>query len=390
LAGSGAVSEANLTERERRHLLGEAVCAFARAQTVKEANRAILTGIQKLENFTSSFIEEVRKVFPSQADIRASAPSSSEHNEIFKALWDKIIAQEDKVLSGLQEEKVLSRLAKELGTDIESVRCNQQEQSFVLTPKGDYVFRTRAERAIGLELQWFLEQLSFSPIDEPMDYSDLEHIYKVAKNETVKVFALDLSFLETLKDESLINDIISLNKLWTSYNGLVFYRGIKWHQIKTNRILKWLTDPSCSLKDQQAHYLLFEYLEIYNEMPKHVFEIDNEGNPRKRYQIHEEDYLSINLPLKWLDRIKSDLSYCLIEFLMTEGYRKWIYRCDNCRSFYVPKILHTPKSGRNFCSDKCRWEYHSSRPEVKEKKAADLRKKFGWKKREKKATHQHK
>ena len=343
-----------MKDKERRHLLGEAVCAFARAQTVKEANRAILTGIQKLENFNSSFIEEVRKVFPSLADISASAPSSSEDNEIFKELWDKIIAQEDKVLSGLQEEKVLSRLGKELGTDIEPVRCNQQEQSFVLSPKGDNVFRTRAERAIGLELQWLFEELSFSPIDEPMDYSDLEHIYKVAQNETVKVFALDPSFLETLKDESLINDIIFLNKLWTSFNAIVFYQGIKWHQMKTNKILKWLTNPSYSLKDQKAHYLLSEYLEIYNEMPKHVFEIDNEGNPRKRYQIHEEDYLSINLPLKWFDRIKSDLSYCLIEFLMTEGYKKWIYSCHNCMGFYVPKILYTPESGRYFCSDKCR------------------------------------
>ena len=73
---------------------------------------------------------------------------------------------------------------------------------------------------------------------------------------------------------------------------------------------------------------------------------------------------------------------------MIEGYRKWIYTCDNCIGFYVPKILYT--RDHYFCSDKCRGKHHSEKPEYKEKKAAAQREKYGWEKREKKAAAQNK
>jgi hypothetical protein len=369
------MSGSNLTEKKRRQLFGEAVCGFARVQTTKEANHAILTGIQQTEkDFSSSFVEEAKKVFPSGENIISSDAPLREQREEISSL----------------EDKVLSSLGKELGIDIEHVRCNQQEQSFELGPK--YLKKlSPTERAIVLETEWYIKESLFSPIEEPMDYSDLEHIYKMAQDGTIKVFALEPSFLETLEDESLINDIILLNKLWTSYNTIIFYKGIKRHQEKVRKFLSWLNHPTAThpTATQQEHHLLFvECLKIYNEMPKYSFETDQQGNLRKHYQIREEDYLSINLPLKWLDRIKSDLAYCLIEFLILGGNREHIYTCDKCKGFYCPKILHT--RDHYFCSDKCRGKHHSEKPEYKEKKAAAQREKYGWEKREKKAAAQNK
>ena len=55
---------------------------------------------------------------------------------------------------------------------------------------------------------------------------------------------------------------------------------------------------------------------------RYIVKSDQQDSLKELYPIREEDYLSINLPLKWLDRIRSDLAYCLIKFLIPEGNRK--------------------------------------------------------------------
>jgi hypothetical protein len=93
------------------------------------------------------------------------------------------------------------------------------------------------------------------------------------------------------------------------------------------------------------HNLLSQYLEIYNKMPRSIIEFDQQDILKERYPILEEDYLRINLPLKWLGRITSDLAYCLVEFLLSE-YQKNLKRCDVCS-----KLLMHPTRKR--CPGEC-------------------------------------
>jgi hypothetical protein len=77
----GALRGEAMKEKERRQLFGEAVCGFVNADTTDEACFAILTGIQKISRFSSSFIEKVKEVFPAMSNITAPPKDSEEERE---------------------------------------------------------------------------------------------------------------------------------------------------------------------------------------------------------------------------------------------------------------------------------------------------------------------
>ena len=86
-----------MKEKERRKLFGEAVCGFVNAQTTDAAYFPILASIQEIFDFSPSFIEEVKKVFPSTSKI-TPPPKKNWEEEV-----TEISSHEDKVLSALQE-----------------------------------------------------------------------------------------------------------------------------------------------------------------------------------------------------------------------------------------------------------------------------------------------
>jgi hypothetical protein len=110
-------------------------------------------------------------------------------------------------------------------------------------------------------------------------------------------------------------------------------------------------------------------------MPGPIFEFGQQDSLKSLGPIREAEYFSINLPLKWVDRIRSDLAYCLIEFLIPEGNWKHIGKCPyrECKKYFVATDLK-----KIFCSPKHQQQAYHSRPEVKLKKAADRREKHGW------------
>ena len=85
------------SKKQMGQLLGETVCDFVNAETTDEACFAILTGIQNISGskFSSSFIEEVKKVFPTIGNI--TPPPKALIDE-----WDLVSSHEDKALSGLR------------------------------------------------------------------------------------------------------------------------------------------------------------------------------------------------------------------------------------------------------------------------------------------------
>ena len=132
--------------------------------------------------------------------------------------------------------------------------------------------------------------------------------------------------------EKLLKQQHDLQKGWTRFNTIVLHKRIQAQQNSVRKILDALISEKPLTKDIS----FYEYVELYNKMPRFIIEIDQQDilNLKERYPILEEDYLRINLPLKWLDRIKSDLAYCLIEFLLS-GYQKDLKRCAVCSKFLV-------------------------------------------------------
>jgi hypothetical protein len=314
-AGSGAMNKSKKREdwKKRRQLLGEAVCGFVNAQTADEAYFPILTGIQQIEEFNFSFIEEVQEVFPTMRNIKPPPKDWSEEKE-------EMTSYEDKFNADLREK---------LGSNF-CWRYIRDDQCFELN-------------SIYIE-----ENL---PLHSSLLPSEDEQISKMIEAGTLKLFANDPKLSEIFHNKALIEDISNLQKVWTRFNTIVLHKRIHAQQKNVRGIFDALINgkpikEDYRLADSKPGYALSQYLKIYNEMPKYIVEVCQQDSLEKLYPTREEDYLSINLPLKWFDRIKSDLAYCLIEFLLS-GYQKSLKRCDVCSKFLVHPT-------RKRCSDECR------------------------------------
>jgi len=353
-----------MKDKERRQLLGEAVCGFVNAQTTDEAYFPILTGIQQLEKFSSSFIEEIKKVFPAMGNI--TPPPKK-----FQKERDKIRSHEDKVLSGLREK---------LGSHFEW-RYIRPDQCFELNSK--YVREGVRHNPMSFS----------SPFDRFLLPSEDEQILRMIEAGTLKLFASDPKLSEIVHNKSVIEDISNLQKSWTRHNTIVLHMRIRGQQERMRGILDSLVFKNSFgqevtrrrkvdgqartvaidlwLEMLQNHrnfaldiYInsgelrhqpireddrLFKYLKIYNKMPRPIIEFDQQDSTKERYPIREEDYFENNLPLKWFDRIESDLAYCLIEFLINEDRRK-LKKCPYCHHFFIADDIKRVKC----YSDDCR------------------------------------
>jgi hypothetical protein len=170
--------------------------------------------------------------------------------------------------------------------------------------------------------------------------------------------------------DSIKNLELDLQKSWIRHNTIVLHDRIQVEQKGVRKILDALIHD----KPIKKTYGLSVYLEIYNEMPKYEIEIDQQDSFKERYQIRRSDYLKINLPLEWLDRITSDLAYCLVEFLRAEENKKYIGRCQNCEKPYIKSKLNKEQKFCRYNGDGCKNEWNN-RIRTESGKAAEYIKK---------------
>ena len=326
-----------MKEKERRQLLGDAVCGFVNAQTTDEAYLPILNGIQKIFDFSPGFVEEIKKVFPTMGNITSPPKTYDEE-------WNKIISQEDKVLSGLR---------KKLGAPFE-LSCDRHRQLIVISLPSSKLLDFH-ELPEWKQAVVHIASMGMGPTRFRLaDFSPLKG-YKVRHASAMEYdYEFDLQDHEDMQEaivamtsgqESVLDDIknleLDLQKSWTRFHTVVLHKEIAIQQKAVGRMLDSLIynkpiKKDLSLTDAEIGYdLLSRYLEIYNKMPRSIIVVDEQDILKERYPIRDEDYLSINLPLKWLDRITGDLAYCLIEFLMPERNRKYMGKCPYCHHFFI-------------------------------------------------------
>jgi len=376
-----------MKEKERRQFLGEAVCAFANAQTTEEACFEILTGIQKISDFSSSFIEEIRKDFPTKSNITPPPKKFDEE-------YNEMISQEDKVLSGLQEKlgppfELSCDRHKQLiwislsSSKLEGFRKLPEWKQAVIQRAAMGMGNTRVRMDDSSPLKNYKIRL-YSPLEhsDEFDLQDYEDMHEAI----VAMTSGHESVFDNIKNLEL-----DLQKSWIRFNTIMMHEEIAIQQRILGKILdslifkklfgqevkrklkvdgrtvkvamsKWLEmlqkhrDFALEIyinsgefrhKPIREDVRLSYYLQVYDEMSKYVIKIDMEDNLKKFYPISEEDYLSINLPRKWLERIRTDLAYCLIEFLLNEDKRK-LSKCTACLQFFIADdirrtVCYSPK-----------------------------------------------
>jgi hypothetical protein len=128
------------------------------------------------------------------------------------------------------------------------------------------------------------------------------------------------------------------------------------------------------------------YLDIYNSYSKMI-------DSQMTKLVLDEDDLLVETPIdeeRLLDIIQSStydgdefkhwfpniLNCCLIEFMKSNDYRSYLGKCRHCKKFFIA----IKGDSKQHCSTNCRMQYHHSKPEYRERKAAAQRKKYGWKK----------
>lgn len=92
------------------------------------------------------------------------------------------------------------------------------------------------------------------------------------------------------------------------------------------------------------------YLEIYNTTGLHRLIIDGKNRLIAQSPINEHKYLTIKEVKGWLEVLRVDTAFCLIEVLKSVKSRKRLKKCLTCSSYFMARQPHIQK----FCSRQCR------------------------------------
>jgi hypothetical protein len=334
------------TKRERQ--MGQIVLDFANAETTDEACFKHFENMQKFMAISSNFAERAREAYP------AFYPLNSPLNDPEREFLILTIEKQN-------FHQWLNKALKDFGFFI--VSYDPKTSLHIVKIEFSWDDRVGGS-SVRMTVDEFKDEIrNDSAVGLPPTTLDLIDEFVEAEKQILTI----KSFLS----ESRINE---LKEIMSDYEELHYLRcDIEDLQGDLQNILGGI------VKNTPLHNLpRFEkYLDKYNELPLSRFMVTKDlliENPL----IIEESYFQISSPDGWFSRFKTDLTYCLIEFLKSEGNKNYIYRCNNCKDFYLSKKIYSTNSGLYFCSAPCRYSFHHSKPEYKEKKAAAQRKKYGW------------
>ena len=95
---------------------------------------------------------------------------------------------------------------------------------------------------------------------------------------------------------------------------------------------------------------LTAYLDIYNKAGVNQLVITENNCLTSEFGINERKYLTIKDIEGWLDVLRTDTAYCLIEVLKSAKSRKRLKKCRTCSKYFMARQPHIQK----FCSRQCR------------------------------------
>jgi hypothetical protein len=339
------------TQRQK----GQIVMDFANAETTDAACLEHFENMQKLMAFSTDFAERMKEAYPAFYPLYSSL-TESERGFI------KLILREDSCKYLLNQD--LEALAYEIDrydpeTSILTVWELGAHADFHDGLASGGFFRDKRFEMTVEEFKDEIEghvggMLQGGFLDDLDDYIEIEKQMPKAKP----------SFTE--------GRISELQELSSQYGELDRLRS----QIASiQKGLKNILDGIVQGKNFDDISELTYYIKIYNNLPAE--RVSSLGGVLTEHPpIEEKDYLEGGKS-KWATLAERALAYCLVDFLTPVGNRNYIYRCDNCQDYYIPKKMHD--SGHTFCTAQCRYSFHHSKPEYKEKKAAAQREKHGWK-----------
>ena len=364
-----------MTDQER--LLGQAVVDFVNAENTDEAAFQHFRKIQQIAGFPPTFAERAKKVFPSIAPYMALRVSE-------KKLIEKII----------EERRQNIRLNEQLKNMNDCYLEDYDWKNMTLFFRQVHLIESLVdgEREVDvLEGEAFelhldeIEHKAKERFGKTLNVSVIQELRRLMKLGS-KIFELKSSL-----DDSRIRKLFELAQ--------EYERTVRIHRSigQIQKDLRSILNNIIRGKHLKKNHLFVGFLETYNRIQKSKVYLTNEdllsiGLPfdEKAY-FHLDGFPETEYSSQWPARFRDDLAYCLIEFLISEKNRYYIYRCrgggedffaPSCDKIFIARKLYKTASGLYFCSDACRLKYHCSKAEYKNRKAAAQRNKHGWNPRE--------
>lgn len=334
-------------EKERLSRYGQVVCDFANAKTVDEACFKHFQNLQSILAFSPTFAEQIKAAIPLLSAFKTSLSQPESQ------LVDLILKE------GTIREKLFDQLSN-TGTYLVE-NYDSEKLTLVVYKEKDSDADWEERPTYEMSVQEFEDQIK-DHISEPLRSDISRHV-----NGLMEV-GKQISDIKSSLSESRVR---TLEHFSSQY--LFLEKGVKLIQDAVRQVLDKVICGAALRED----YYFSRFLEAYNSEQSEL--VLREGDRFElQPRVNERDYVEMNededRTLQWHDRLENDLAYFLIEFVLQEKNRRLIHKCDECGKYYIADRVYTSKSGRYFCRDKCRLDYHN-REDIKSGKAKAAKRK---------------
>ena len=326
---------------------GKFIIDFANAESTENALLSCFRNLQHHFQFPADFYEMAKNVFPSIYVISALLNNND------KKLLEQIL-KKNAAISSLNEEFKPIKYAIENYDPISktvslmSLEWNRETDG---NPSEDDHFGLD-DPAGGGFLQT-LKLLGLSIVDGPVTISidaiggEIEALLGSQAayqfNQLMKIGHVIEELMAEL-DEDRYQELYLLAE--EHREVIEFHRDMEKLQLDCRQIL----DMEIEGRPFEKIPELETFIEIYNRTGGHRLVISSDNRLISEFPINEQKYLAIKEVEGWLDVLRADTAYCLIEVLKSEKSRKRLKKCRTCRKYFMARQPHIQK----FCTRQCR------------------------------------
>ncbi len=304
---------------------GQIITGFANEEYIDDAVRSYFDNLSVFLNFPADFKTQIETLFP------------------YFDRFEKTLSLLDRrlLILILEEERIKKSLDYPLGNIRMGLHHYIPEQDIMFVVDYEWSI-VDGEPQISAPYPLKIRDLA-DRIDSQLGIDVYEEADKLMK------FGIEIKKLKQDASEHIKKEPITLANKYDQIKKL--HENLKKFQLNYKRMLSEITRQK-NIKDIPEFTIL---LNRYNKWQRNILFISDDNLLIERPPGGEKTYLQERAPDKWYETMAKHLSYVLIEFFRIKDSYKSIKICDECRNFYISKIIRPQR----FCSSKCRLKWNN-------------------------------
>jgi hypothetical protein len=327
-------------KKEKISKYGKLVCDFANAQTTDDVLISFFDNLQSAFKFSKSFTKKALKQFPTKKIITEKL--TVKEKELLEILW-----QRNKAL------KSCNTATNHLYFDTDKYYPINSTFQFIQKtyytgipdPKQDYfpLDISISEK----EIEAYIEER----IEYHREYFDIEDTFKKNLLNKLNKLAKLYHQVEDMKSGAT-KRFLKIEKMAGTYlENYLLHDYVRENQ----EFLKSILSQIIKLDDAYKTDAFKDILELYNKIEQKTY-IDKQKNQiMKEDAFIESNYFDYAASFVLEKIFKLPVSYCLVELLKEKENIGKIKNCNKCNKYFI----EIRKGRKQYCTDKCRLDYHN-------------------------------